>query len=354
MLSRVADSIYWMARYVERAENLSRLLLSTQDLLLDAGAEGLDEEQFWRPILATTGDEEAYATVHKKIKGRDVAAFVALRPENPNSILNSIRAARENARTVRDQISDEIWECLNGLRLFVESGEGRSTYRNQNAAFYERVLRRSYQFQGIADSTTPRGEVWHFLRLGTCLERADQMSRLLDTCSAISIEMPPHPQSRPLRWAALLRSCSAWHAFQAQHSKLDPKKIIEYLLLDETFPRSVACCVVELHQTLQRLCGIGSLHRMPAPVRCAGRLRSDLAYTTVDEVLATGLHEYIDTLQTRLNDIGTAIFQTFVLYADLTPVADETPVEQTPAHALGAFHAHHDEDVQMQQQQQQQ
>ncbi|MCB1277859.1 alpha-E domain-containing protein [Prosthecobacter sp.] len=351
MLSRVADSIYWMARYVERAENLSRLLLSTQDLLLDAGAEGLDEEQFWRPILATTGDEEAYTAVHKKIKGRDVAAFVALRPENPNSILNSIRAARENARTVRDQISDDVWECLNGLRLFVESNEGRSTFRNQNAAFYERVLRRSYQFQGIADSTTPRGEVWHFLRLGTCIERADQMSRLIDTCSAISMDMPPHPQSRPLRWAALLRSCSAWHAFQAEHSKLDPKKIIEYLLLDETFPRSVACCVVELHQTLQCLCGVGSLHHMPAPVRRAGRLRSDLAYTTVDEVLAFGLHEYIDALQTRLNDIGEAIFQTFVLYADLTPLKDDGPLESTPTQPLGAYHVHSDEDAQIQQQQ---
>lgn len=352
MLSRVADSIYWMSRYVERAENLSRLLLSTQDLLLDAGAEGLDEEQFWRPILATTGDEEAYAAVHRKIKGRDVAAFLALRPENPNSILNSIRAARENARTVRDQISDEIWECLNGLRLFVESSEGRSTLRNQSAAFYEHVLRRSYQFQGIADSTTPRGEVWHFLRLGTCLERADQMSRLLDTCSAISLEMAPHPQSRPLRWAALLRSCSAWHAFQAHHSRLDPKKIIEYLLLDETFPRSIACCVTEAHRILRTLSGGGSLDAMPEPVRHAGRLRADLAYTTVNEVLAVGLHEYIDTLQTRLNDIGSSIFQTFVLYADLTPV-EEAASEQAGAHSLGAFHAHQDEDAQIQQQQQQ-
>lgn len=349
MLSRVADSIYWMARYVERAENLARLLLSTQELLLDAGVEGVDEAQFWRPILATTGDEEAYAALHKKIKGKDVIDFLVLRADNPNSMLNSIRAARENARTVRDQISDEIWESLNSLKLFVESAEGKSLHRTQSATFYERVLRGSYQFQGIADSTTPRGETWHFLRLGTCIERADKMSRLLDTCSAISLEMPPHPQARPLRWAALLRSCSAWHAFQAEHSKLDPKMIIEYLLLDETFPRSVACCVVELHQTLQRLCGVGSLHNMPVPVRHAGRLRSDLAYITVEEVLKADLHEYIDVLQTRLNDIGAAIFQTFVLYADLTP---EEPVVDTVTQSLGAFHSHHEEDAQVQQQQQ--
>lgn len=347
MLSRVADSIYWMARYVERAENLARLLLSTQDLLLDAGSEGLDEEQFWRPILATTGDEEAYSAVHKKIKGRDVAAFLALRVENPNSILNSIRAARENARTVRDQISDDIWECLNGLRLFVESNEGRSTYRNQSAAFYERVMRRSYQFQGIADSTTPRGEVWQFLRLGTCLERADQMSRLLDTCSSLSMEQPPHPQARPLRWAALLRSCSAWHAFQAHHSKLEPDKIIEYLLLDETFPRSIACCVTEAHSALQCLCGTGTLNEMPTPLRHVGRLRADLAYTTVDEVLSGGLHEFIDDLQGRLGQIGESIFQTFVLYADITPL------EEDAVPPIGAFHVSLEENEQVQQQQQQ-
>lgn len=353
MLSRVADSIYWMARYVERAENLSRLLLSTQDLLLDAGAEGrLDETQFWRPILATTGDEEAYAAVHKKIKGREVADFLALRPDNPNSLLNCIRAARENARTVRDQISDELWECINGLRLFVESAEGKETYRNQSALFYERVMRRSYQFQGIAGATIPRGEVWQFLRLGTCLERADQMSRLLDTCSNLSLEMPPHPDARPLRWAALLRSCSAWHAFQEHNSsKLDPHKIVEYLLLDETFPRSIACCITEVHRALRQLSGPGTLGDMSAPVRHSGRLRADLAYSTVDELLAAGgLHDFVDELQTRLNQIGESIFQTFVLYADLTPVAEDPP--HLPH--IGAYHTAAAEEDQMQQQQQQQ
>lgn len=347
MLSRVADSVYWMARYVERAENLARLLLSTQNLLLDAGAERSDEAQFWGPILATTGDEAAYAALYQGVRGRDVAEFLVMRPDNPNSLLNSIRAARENARTVRDQISNEMWECLNALRLFAESPEGAVMWRGQSAAFYERVLRASHEFQGIADSTTPRGEIWQFLRLGTCLERADKVSRLLDTCSGLSVEMPPHPAARPLRWAALLRSCSAWHAFQAHSSRLDPVKIIEYLLLDEVFPRSVACCMAEVHGTLEALCGSGALSQMGAPVRLAGRLRADLTYATVGEVLASGLHRYIDGLQSRLNQIGDSIFQTFVLYADLIPV------RESRAAAIGAFHSGAEEAIQMQQQQQQ-
>ena len=179
MLSRVADSIYWMARYVERAENLSRLLLSTQDLLLDAGVAAGDAKQFWLPILMATGDDEAFAALNPAVTGASVAEFLTLRADNPNSMLNSVRAARENARTVRDQISDEMWVCVNGLRLFLESAEARAMSTQQPAAFYERVLVSSYQFQGIAESTTPRGEIWHFIRLGTVLERADKVSRLL-------------------------------------------------------------------------------------------------------------------------------------------------------------------------------
>lgn len=352
MLSRVADSIYWMARYVERAENFSRLLLSTQDLLLDAGVDGVDEAQFWQPILATTGDDEAYHALHQRVTGDDVTAFLALRADNPNSILNCIRAARENARTVRDQISNDIWECLNGLRLFVESDQGQEMHRTQSARFYERVLSRSYEFQGIADSTTPRGDSWHFLRLGTCLERADKMSRLLDTCSGLSLEMSPHRDARPLRWAALLRSCSARHSFQAYHGKPDPKKIIDYLLLDEALPRSVASCVAEVHSALVGLCGAGLGDKMSEPVRHAGRLHADLVYTTVDEVLEVGLHEFIDDLQTRLNQIGDSIFKTFVLNIEDLPELEVSEAESSSGLPLGAYHTDVNEEAQQQQQQQ--
>ncbi|HEY1049866.1 MAG TPA: alpha-E domain-containing protein, partial [Prosthecobacter sp.] len=148
----------------------------------------------------------------------------------------------------------------------------------------------------------------------------------------------------------LLRSCSAWHAFQAHCSKLDPQKIIEYLLLDETFPRSIACCITEVHHALRELSGTGALNDMSAPVRHSGRLRADLAYSTVDELTTMGLHEFVDELQTRLGQIGESIFETFVLYADAKPDEDIHHVSH-----LGAFHAHAaEEDAQVQQQQQQQ
>jgi len=350
MLSRVADSIYWMARYMERAENLSRLLLSTQDLLLDAGEEAADESQFWGPILMTTGDEERYAKTYPTIEGELVADFLALRADNPNSILNCVRAARENARTVRDQISDELWECINGLRLFLESPEAAALHQSQRASFYERVLVASYQFQGFASSASPRDESWHFLRLGLCLERADKTTRLIDTCSAISFDMPPNPLARPLRWAALLRSSSAWHAFQAYSSnKLNPVDIVEYLLLNDTFPRSFAWCIEAMHTALISLCGSGRLEDMKAPVRLLGRLRADIAYITMEEVLKEGLHEFIDQLQSKLNDIGASFFQTFVNYADITAEIEDT---SSPALSVGAWHKAVDDNMHIQQQQQ--
>lgn len=319
MLSRVADSIYWMARYVERAENMSRLLLSTQHLLLDAGAEGASEESFWGPVLAATGDAGLYESLHGEVKARNVVEFLTASKDNPNSIANNIRAARENARTVRDQISDEVWECLNSLRLWAESPKRRGGGLSHRTDLYERVLRGSYEFQGVAASTTPRGEAWRFLRLGTCLERADQTSRLLDSCSGLSRESPPHPAAQPLRWAALLRSCSAWHAFQSRHSRIEPAQIAGYLLLDMSYPRSVAFCINEVHALLLALAG-GDGESMHETVRCAGRLRADLAYAEIGKILDGGLHEFLDALQARMIEIGDAIFRAFVFYADLTPV----------------------------------
>jgi uncharacterized alpha-E superfamily protein len=352
MLSRVADSIYWLARYMERAENISRLLLSTQDLLLDAGAEAADERQFWEPLLLTTGDDEVYAAAHPSITGAGVAEFLTLRTDNPNSMLNSVRAARENARTVRDQISDELWECVNSLRLFLESPDARAMQQQQPAAFYERVLLSSYQFQGIAGSTTPRGETWHFLRLGMMLERSDKVSRLLDTCSGISTEMAPHPSSRPLRWAALLRSCSAWHALHTISPRLEPERIIEFLLLNDAFPRSVSYCVAEVQKTLEALCrSLPAAVEMKTPARLAGRLAADLRYSTLDEILAAGLHDFIDDFQTRLNNVGTAVFETFVLYAELDPVISGG-AGSAVAYQPGAWHHIADADAQIQQQQQ--
>lgn len=354
MLSRVADSIYWMARYMERAENLARLLLANQSLMLDSG--NVDDRGFWEPILMTTGDEAGFDAVYPDVKGEYVQVYLASHAKNPNSIVNCIRTARENCRMVRDQLSDEVWRAVNDLYLLVMSDRGRDLRENSTAEFYETIMQGSCLFQGASRATMMRGEAWQFFQLGTYLERADKTSRLIDACSNISLEVPPHPDAQPLRWQALLRSCSAWHGYREFHHSIVPQHVIEFLFLNEQFARSVRFCVREVHLALKQLPVPPGSTNSGNPKRLATRLYNDVDLATVEEILDFGLHDYIDQLQARLNAVGAAVFETHVLYADLTPLSVTTPavtptITQSAA-PLGAWHT--DLDVQVQQQQQQQ
>lgn len=349
MLSRVADSIYWMARYMERAENLARLLLANQSLMLDAGRHLADKDAFWGPILMTTGDEEGYHKLYTELDGDHIADYLTDRPENSNSIVNCVRTARENARMIRDQITDEVWRSVNDLYLLVTSPRGRQMRDQTPTDYYEAITQGSGLFQGMARATMMRDESWYFLQIGTYLERADKTSRLVDTCSGVPLVIPPHPDAQPLRWQSLLHSCSAYHGYREHDNQLNPQSVLEFLFLSDRFARSVRFCVREVDAALAKLIAPPGKAANPDPIRSSGRLKAELDFATIDEILARGLHEYIDDLQSKLNVVGRSIFETYVLYADLTPVSAQTPARSAP---LGAWHA--DLDMQMQQQQQQQ
>ena len=337
---------------MERAENLARLLHANSQLYMDAGSSSGGELAFWQPILMTTGEEEGYAKLYKKISTEGIAEYLSVREENPNCIRNCIRTARENARMIRDQISDEFWQTLNDIHLFLHSAKAERLRLQQPNEYYDAVMRASYLFQGVARSTMGRGESWLFLQIGTYLERADQTSRQVDICSGLVMALPPSPGANPLRWASLLHSCSAYHAFHEISNHLEPKKILEFLFLSDDFPRSMRFCVQEVDRALKMLSGYASTSSAVSPLREAGRLRADLEFTTLDEIIEENLHEYIDDFQGRLISLSRAIFQTFVLYADLVPVKDML----APSASVfpGAWHLHNDkEEVQQQQQQQQ-
>jgi uncharacterized alpha-E superfamily protein len=348
MLSRVADSIFWMARYMERAENLARLLLANQTLMLDSG--GNDDGAFWEPILMTTGDEEGYTVLYAHVTGDNVQEYLSANPKNPNSIVNCIRTARENARMVRDQLTDELWRAVNDLYLHVTSEKGVQFRRHSSADFYETIMQGSGLFQGVARATMMRNQAWQFLQMGTYLERADKTSRLIDACSNVALVVSPHPDARPLRWQALLRSCSAWHGYREHHASVVPRDVIDFLFLSEQFARSVRFCVREVYNALKQLPAPPGSPPTSNPLRLAGRLFNDVDLAVVDDILDAGLHEYIDHLQSRLNALGAAIFQTHVLYADPTQITAPAPTITHAAAPLGAWHT--DLDMQMQQQQQ--
>ncbi len=311
MLSRVAESIYWMARYVERAENLARFIDVTLNVILD---QPQSTDQQWEPLVLTTGDEEFFQEHYGEPTGENVTRFLTFDREYPNSILSSLSVARENARTVREAISSEVWEQLNEFYLFVKNAASRGQISGPaQLEFYQEVKQHSHLFSGILDATLPRGKGWHFANLGRLLERADKSSRILDVKY---FTLLPHAHDvgttiDDLQWSAVLRSVSAFEAFRKRYHTITLHRVVDFLVLDVSFPRAISYCVNWADDSLHQIAGspLGT-YRNP-PEQQLGRLKSELVYADVDTIINQGLHEFIDRLQMQLNDVGGAIHETF-------------------------------------------
>jgi len=310
MLSRVADSIYWMCRYVERAENLARFVDVTLGMMLDLPEDSAEQ---WLPLVSTTGDYEWFAEHYGIATQENVVRFLTFDPEYSNSILNCLRNARENARGIRETISSEMWEQLNRFYFMVKDAAKDPSKIESLFDFFQEVRLASYQFKGITDGTIPRGESWHFARLGRLIERADKTSRILDVKYFVllpDVEDVGTPTDE-LQWSSVLRSVSGLEMFRKRHRGITPERVVGFLILDRLFPRSIMYCVNASDSSLHAISGSpqGTFWN-PAEKRL-GKLRSELAYANVSDIINHGLHEFLDGFQTDLNDIGGAIRQTF-------------------------------------------
>jgi uncharacterized alpha-E superfamily protein len=310
MLSRVADSIYWMSRYVERAENVARFIDVNLNLMLDAPS-GADQQ--WEPLVNTTGDHELFAKRYGKPTQHNVIHFLTFDRDNPNSMISCLRSARENARSVREIISSEMWLQLNKFYLMVNDAASSERHTESPHDFYTQVKLSSHLFTGVTEATMTHGEPWHFCRLGRKLERADKTSRILDVKYFILLRSVAEVGTAfdDIQWAAVLRSASAFEMYRKRHGRISPKGIVHFLLLDSEFPRAIRFCLNCAQDSLHRISGtpIGSFRNNAE--RLMGQLSSDLAYVNVDEILNQGLHEYLDDLQNRVNAIGGSVFDTF-------------------------------------------
>lgn len=284
MLSRIAENIYWMGRYVERAENTARLLDVNYYALMEAplvtGAPDLVTEQ-WAPLLAATGQEDGFREHFDRADATSVPHWLALDRRNPGSVRSSLASARENARALRDRISSEMWETLNTIYLQLVA-DGSDQLEPEDEALHEfcvGVRDASQLFFGIADATLPRDLGWSFLRAGQYLERADSTLRtLLVRYRQARGEAPVAEGVAVHRAAALLRSLSAYEAFlKYHHAGFDARRIASFLLLDPWFPRSVLFCATALHAAVREL----APHNPEAArdtVRRAGWLEARLRY----------------------------------------------------------------------------
>ena len=311
MLSRVAESIYWMARYVERAENTARFIDVTLNVILD---QPENTNQQWDPLVQTTGDVEFFREHYGDSTPENVLRFLTFDAEYPNSILSSLNAARENARTVREAISSEAWEQLNTFYHFVKraASNGRLTGPAQ-IDFYQEVKQHSHLFNGILDATLPRGKGWHFANLGRLIERADKTSRILDVKY---FTLLPHAYDvgttlDDLQWSAVLRSVSAFEAFRKRYHTITVHRVVEFLVLDGRFPRAISFCVNWANDSVHQIVGSPLGAYRNEPEQRLGRLRAELVYADVDSIINRGLHEVVDDLQRQLNDVGSAIHETF-------------------------------------------
>lgn len=316
MLSRVAESLYWLSRYIERADNTARLLDVNLHILTDF--EDLNDSRLvehWEPIIRSTGDFQLFKQLYPRADSHAATDFLTFNRQNPNSILSCLFAARENARMIRDQISTEMWQAINENYLFLLSANAETVWQKGPYEFYTSIKDFSHLFQGLTGSTFVHEEGFHFMETGKFLERADKTSRILDIKYHILL-----PSLRDVggavdtaQWMAILRSCSAFEAYHRIFmANVTPEKVTEFLILSESFPRAIRFCVRAIDAELHRLSGTPPGHFSNEAERVSGKLYYDLTYERPQDILSQGLHQFLDGIQIRLNELGTAVNQTYI------------------------------------------
>lgn len=310
MLSRVASSIYWLNRYIERAENYARFIEVNLNLSLDL-PRGTTEQ--WDPLVATTGDHEGFANRYGKATKEAVIRFLITDVANPNSILSCLTAARENARSVREVISTDMWEQVNRFYLMVRAAASKGLPGQNLHTLLADVKANSHLFLGITDATMSHGEGWHFARLGRLLERADKTSRILDVKYYILLPNVTEVGTPfdIIQWSALLKSASALEMYYKQHGCITPNPVVEFLILNPNFPRAIRYCLIKAEDSLRAIAGSESDRHNNLAEKRLGRLRSEMDYVDMTEILSGGLHEFLDGFQYKLNRTDDAIYETF-------------------------------------------
>jgi uncharacterized alpha-E superfamily protein len=327
MLSRVADSLYWMSRYIERAENNARIADVNLQMLLDlTSPKGSDSPQQWNPIISSLEEDELFGSLYDKTDGKAVIDFVSLQKKNPNSIYSCLTNARENARTTSEQISSEMWEQINRLYLFVKSDAAKKLVRSSPYEFFNRIILGSHLFQGITDATMTHGEGWDFIRIGKLLERADCTSRILDVKYHILLPSGEKVGGNidTIQWMSVLKSCSALEAYRKIYvGQVAPWRVAEFLITHSAFPRSIRFSVDYFDAALHHISGSSETRYANEAERVSGRLRSDLDYITIGDIFKFGLHEYLESIQERLVEISNAMQASYCAESPLENLATD-------------------------------
>ncbi|HXP95799.1 MAG TPA: alpha-E domain-containing protein [Telmatospirillum sp.] len=309
MLSRTAEQLYWTGRYVERAENMARILDASQRLSVQGRARAQEANE-WVAVLDILCAERLYAETHGDVTQDGVIAFLTLDPSNPSSIYSCIRTARENARALRSAISSEMWESLNTTWLAVRDLTEAELQARGLRDFFDWVKVRSHLFLGVAYTTTLHDDGFAFTRLGTFLERADNTTRLLDSKFHILEDSGTDLAANYYEWGAVLRSVGAFRAYhQLYHDVITPSRVAELLVLQPQMPRSLRFCFDQVIALLETL----SAGRKLECERIAGEFCARLRYGRIEKIQDSGLHDFLMEALDRIAELSAQISQDFMM-----------------------------------------
>ena len=309
MLSRVADSLYWMSRYLERAEHTARLIDVDVQLRLDQSG---DSSEHWLRIF----DALQVPVPKGKLDSAAVSQALAFSRTNPSSIVSCIAAARENLRQVREQSSSGMWEQLNRLYLLMIGSAPESAWIRQSHLFFRSAQEGAYLFQGITDSTISHGEGWHYIQLGRFVERADTLASLVGAHFSRLEHSPDQPVegAEYLEWVGLLKSCAAFEAYcNLYTAELRPRRVAEFLLLNPEFPHSLRFSVEMVHSALRQIAEL-SKRSADVAVRLTGRLLATFNFTPIEEIMQKGAHYYLADVRHQCAEAHAAIHQVYFDY----------------------------------------
>ena len=337
MLSRVADALYWMSRYIERAEDITRMLSVNFDAMLGSGLE--DEQLGWLRLVGASADRTTFQRCFPHATAAAATEFLLWHPDNVNAVMACVTRARQNARMVREQISSEMWEHINRLYFLVKD-VNRSEVLQGPYAFFARVRDGSQAFQGIAAATMTHGEPYEFIQLGRHIERASETVSTLHMKYVVVNTLKDGSPEANVQLVAMLKSCSAFEPFRRTYAaQLQAWRVAEYLLLSPEFPRAVRFCLAHGLESVNAISRAGTgdeaapgarpaPRQLTGPQRALGRICAELEYLDIHDVLGEPFHEYLHQLLRRIDAAGEEVARTFFSTQVILPELDARAAQQ--------------------------
>jgi uncharacterized alpha-E superfamily protein len=327
MLCRVADSLFWMSRYIERAENTARVAdVNIQLLLETAHHDNTQMEVHWGSVLDGFGERVMFNSLYDTITTHNVAEYLTFSRENPSSVLSCVLAARENARMIRDQISSEMWEIINRLYLFLKSQDAGRVLRAGSSGFFEQIKEFAHLFRGVTDATFPRKLGYEFIRAGCYLERADKTGSILDSKHFLLDTPEVNPDDvahEVVQWVSVLRACTGVEAYHRVYvSDVSRLNVVAFLVQSREFPHSILFCLSQLQLAIHSISGCSITQFSNEAERICGRIISKVLYTSVAEIVDEGLHTYLQDLKASVERIAVELSNSYMFFPIVDPVEE--------------------------------